>query len=690
MLNPVLLSLWATILILLIIPVGTDKYSATLIEKGTYMNEQVVRYDDLDYDGKSERIAVFHNSLGTAGLTVANTNGVLDQWTFRGRYDFVQVPGTVITGDRDDDGMKEIYVFTLSGDSVLLHVIPDYRDAGIPPGNRFIARVGKRKNKYDPYILPAEMDDLTGDGIKELIFGIGTGYSLKPRTVFAWNAASDTLVISPESGYFLQGILQEDIDGDQEKEIIPYGYAASNVRDSAIPYPDRNTWLMVLNRKLLFAFKPLAFPGQYSNLKPVVLSGNLHAPVLAALYRPPENQGDSNMLLRIDPNGKIIKKLPVPGNTQEAFSLRDKKGFSWLLLWRSREGFDLYDTSFILRKTVPVYTAGVVMLIDMDQDGIQEVVISDQQRKQLLVFRNELNHPVSLSVDGEGEKGTVFSFLKKKGQSPLFYIQSGTSFSLFQYGLNPLYKIRFLKYAGIYLSILLFTWLVRKIQRDQLRKKQETEKKITELQLQIIRNQLDPHFIMNAVNSIIVSISDKGKEEAKQLLLHFSRLHRSLLMSSDQIQRTLQEEIEFTGNYLALEKFRFRDKFDYHLDIDPAVNVNIQVPKMILQIHAENALKHGIMLLGHRGMLVIRVHKRGESLEMEIQDDGVGREYARTHGGESTGKGLAVMENYSQLFNRYHPGKIKTEIIDLYDDSGNPAGTRVRILISNRNEKPEK
>jgi len=97
---------------------------------------------------------------------------------FSGRYDFVQRPGTIITGDRDKNGIKEIYIFTLSNDSVLLHCLADYKKAWVPVRNRFVTLVGKRNNKADPYILTAEMDDLTGDGSGELIFGVGTGYSL--------------------------------------------------------------------------------------------------------------------------------------------------------------------------------------------------------------------------------------------------------------------------------------------------------------------------------------------------------------------------------------------------------------------------------------------------------------------------------------------------------------------------------
>jgi LytS/YehU family sensor histidine kinase len=187
---------------------------------------------------------------------------------------------------------------------------------------------------------------------------------------------------------------------------------------------------------------------------------------------------------------------------------------------------------------------------------------------------------------------------------------------------------------------------------------------------------------MNAINSIILSISDKEKEEARTQLLHFSRLHRSLLLSSDKIHRSLADEVEFTQNYLALEKFRFRDKFEYRFDIDPAIDQEVPVPKMILQIHVENAVKHGLFHLEKKGLLNVTIFMKGNNLILQVTDNGVGRKYAGDHGAETTGKGLAVMKQYAELFNKYHPGKISTAIEDLIDNSGNPEGTRVRITLS--------
>jgi hypothetical protein len=682
LINPYLLPLWVTLLIIIIFPLQIDKYKATLIDKGDRVISYQVRFDDLDNDAVSERIEYFHNSLGGAGLTVSNNHGVLDQYTFHGRYDFVQQAGTIVTGDRDGNGIKEIYVFTLANDSVLLHCIADYKKGIVSFRSKFIALVGKRSNKADPYILPAEMDELTNDNSPELIFGIGTGYSLMPRRVFAYDIIRDTVLMSPASGYFLKGIIQKDLNGDGYREIIPYGYAASNVHDTLLPYPDWNSWLMVLNRDLQFEYEPVQFKGQFSSLTPVVINDLTGKSLLVALYQPPDHQGDSSALLAFDNRGNIVKKVSVPSSSSNILSLVNKNGTHYILLCRENEGFDFYDASLNLKKSLKTKSTFDARVIDIDLDDLDEIVVPDLSKGKFTIYRNDLKHPIEMELKSEGELVNISIIKNHRGKSSDIYYQSGTRYYQYHYDKNLWYNFRFLIYLFIYLSILAFTLLVRKTQLNQLRRKQLSEKKITDLQLQIIRNQLDPHFVMNAINSILASINENDKQEASQQLIHFSRLHRSLLLTSDKIQRTLKEEIEFTENYLALEKFRFRDKFTSTLTIAPGVNIMMPVPKMIVQIHVENALKHGIFPLEKNGYLTIRIFPEQEYVVIEITDNGVGRSVAQTSPDGSTGKGLAVMDQYAELFNKYHPGKIKSVIEDLYDETGKPKGTKVKIAIS--------
>ena len=681
-LNPFLLSLWVTLLIAGLFPVQNDKYKSELINSGINLIKTLNYYDDLNNDGNSEMISAFHNSLGTAGLTVGNLNGVLDQWTFKGTLDFIIRRGIIMTGDGNHDGVKEIYLFTLYNDTVFLHMIPDYRDKETVPLNRSVARVGKKNNKMDPYMITGEMQDLNNDGTLELVFGIGTGYSLVPRSIFAYDAVHDTLYHSEESGYFINEILQADINDDGFKEIIPVGYAASNVHTN-IDWPDSCSWLMVLNSKLKFEFDPIPFQGEFSKLIPMVMRDNLKRVVFIGLYSLPEHLGDYNILIRFDPMGRIVKQVKVPHSVQQIRMIPENKEEDRMIMLRDGEGFDIYDADLNRRKFIPVDVQGNFHAFDVDRDGSEEIMNIDLLRERLVIYRNRLDHPVVLNIDIEGIEGISFSLKEQKGEPPQLYVESDDNHYLFSYTKNPTYNLRFFIYAAIYSSIVLFTFLVRRIQRAQLQQKEENEKKIVKMQLQLVKNQLDPHFIMNAINSIIASVSKENSDEAREQLLLFSKLHRSLLLSSEKIQQSLEDEIAFTKSYLSLEKFRFRDKFDFTFTIDPEVDLNIDVPKMILQIYVENALKHGILPLENRpGLLAMNISESNNNhLVLEIVDNGVGREFAANNKSESTGKGLLIMEQYLLLYNKYHPGNIHSGINDLYGPTGVACGTKVIIEL---------
>src|SRR5512133_2327816 len=185
LLNPFLLALWAAVPFLFLLPVKENRYQLKLVEQGTYNSDIIHYYEDLDNDGISETVTSFTNSLGQAGITISDQSGFLSQWNFNGKFSFSQ-NGFIIFADCNRDHRREVYVFTVKGDSVMLHIIPDYRNT--PKSiERFVCRFGSRNGKTDPYIIGGQQEDLNGDGTDELVFGIGTGFSLQPRNVFAYD-----------------------------------------------------------------------------------------------------------------------------------------------------------------------------------------------------------------------------------------------------------------------------------------------------------------------------------------------------------------------------------------------------------------------------------------------------------------------------------------------------------------------
>lgn len=688
-LNPFLLALLASILVLTLFPIYFPKYEVKEIEsdKGIAGNTFYTKYfDDIDNDENSETIFAFYNSVGKAGIAIYKGKNVLEQWGFHGTFNFISNKNIILTGDRDGNGIKELYIFTISKDSIFLHCIENFNESQPTISNRFIASCGTSNGRVDPSIIRAEMEDLNNDGIKELIFGIGAGFSIFPRQVFAYDIAKDHLYISPQSSYNIMQILQIDIDGDSIREIIPWGYACCNVHDSTVKFHDESCWLMVLNPHLQFLFEPIEFKGKYSNLTPLVLNKKKGNSFLTVLFCPPTSTGDSAQLLKFDCKGKIVDVKKVSNTISSISIIKTNRNENLILVEKNKEAYELLDTCFSLLKVIKTENALPPIIEDIDLDGFDEVLTVNYGKRRIYIYRYDLTNPVEFKFEGNSDQAINYSIKKQKGKKPQLAFQYGTNFYLCQYGLNPKYSYRFGIYAFIYFGILLFTLLVRKTQRIQIQKKQEVEKKITELQLQIVRNQLDPHFSMNAINSIIASIHMEEKEEAREHLMYFSRLHRSMLLSADQIIRSLKDELDFTKNYLALEKFRFKDRFDYMIEVDPAVNLEIQIPKMILQIHVENAVKHGLHSKLDGGMVTIRCLNEDNRFVMEIEDNGVGREYSALNNQKSTGKGQAVMDQFIELYNKYNRRKISSIIIDLFDDENKAIGTKVKIFIANDHE----
>jgi len=201
-----------------------------------------------------------------------------------------------------------------------------------------------------------------------------------------------------------------------------------------------------------------------------------------------------------------------------------------------------------------------------------------------------------------------------------------------------------------------------------------------DLQLKSIKNQMDPHFTFNVFNTMAAMIQEEG-QSIYQPFLKFSNLIRNTLESTDKIARPLSQEIIFLQNYLDLEILRNSKLFDYTFQVAEEVDLNMKVPKMLLQIYVENAIKHGLRHKLEKGLLTVTIKKIENQIEIEVTDNGIGRAKAKEISAGSTGFGLQIMEDYFNLFNEYNTSKIQYDMIDLFDDQDNPAGTKVRIVI---------
>jgi sensor histidine kinase YesM len=156
--------------------------------------------------------------------------------------------------------------------------------------------------------------------------------------------------------------------------------------------------------------------------------------------------------------------------------------------------------------------------------------------------------------------------------------------------------------------------------------KSDYEKEITLLHLQSLRNQMNPHFIFNALNSIKVYLIENDKENAVTYLNKFAKLIRMVLESSRMFSIPLGEELDIAGLYVSLESIRFEKSINYELIIGEDVDLrDNKVPPLILQPFLENAIWHGLNIKKGIKSIVVKVFKSEDNLIISIRDNGVGR-----------------------------------------------------------------
>ncbi|HET6975960.1 MAG TPA: histidine kinase [Pyrinomonadaceae bacterium] len=152
-------------------------------------------------------------------------------------------------------------------------------------------------------------------------------------------------------------------------------------------------------------------------------------------------------------------------------------------------------------------------------------------------------------------------------------------------------------------------------------------------QLDMLRYQLNPHFLFNALNSIRASI-DEDSQRAKRMVTEFSEFLRYSLLNDNSALVELREEVEAIKNYLAIEKIRFEDKLDVTFELEPAAE-KCRVPGFLIHPLVENAVKHGMtnnseplkICIGARlrdGCLVVEVANTGRLDTQKPQTNGAG------------------------------------------------------------------
>ena len=215
----------------------------------------------------------------------------------------------------------------------------------------------------------------------------------------------------------------------------------------------------------------------------------------------------------------------------------------------------------------------------------------------------------------------------------------------------------------------------------------DTQRKMSEVEMQALRAQMNPHFIFNCLNSINRYIVKSDQVTASLYLTRFAKLIRLILDNSNSPYVILSNELEALRLYIEMESLRFDKKFTYQIHVAENVNPDtIEMPPLIIQPYVENAIWHGLLHKEEEGRLNIDLRMIQDGiLQISVEDNGVGREKAMELKSKSAltrkSLGMKLTDDRIALLNKETTVNAEIQIIDMKNGNGEATGTKVVFTI---------
>ncbi len=212
---------------------------------------------------------------------------------------------------------------------------------------------------------------------------------------------------------------------------------------------------------------------------------------------------------------------------------------------------------------------------------------------------------------------------------------------------------------------------------DLVERERWLARETSQAQLVALRSQINPHFLFNALNTILSFISEQP-DKAEDAVEHLASIFRHTLNAGDEPFVPLKDELALVGHYLAIEQARFGDNLEVNFSVEPGLE-NVPVPAFCVQTLVENAVKHGIERRRGGGHLALDARLADDEMQIQVTDSGVGipslfgREVPTTDSEDFFGIGLKnVHSRMELLFNR-------EDLLRMSSDPEN--GTKVILIV---------
>lgn len=220
------------------------------------------------------------------------------------------------------------------------------------------------------------------------------------------------------------------------------------------------------------------------------------------------------------------------------------------------------------------------------------------------------------------------------------YVEGYTGWDAWKTALLGLLKWEGLHFHDQYIIIVAIYYVIRYFQRQQNQEQEKSELalKNQEMQISLLKSQINPHFLFNTLNSINTLIGS-SKEEARRVITQLSDIFRYALDSHGDQMVKLIHELDFIDNYIRIQQVRFGERLKFIKQIDISC-LSIKIPPMILQPLVENSVKYGIAPKDDGGTIVVTVKRFNKMIFFEVKDNGLGSNAIKVMDGSSSGVGL--------------------------------------------------
>ncbi len=696
--RPFMLAFYIWVILLFFLPDYFQEYKAEVVETEYTSENNKIYYHDIDGDGICERLAVRYNTENVfPGILYLDLHeNIIDQWNFRGKWLLNQ---RLFFGDYNHNGIKEVYVFTRVADSIFLNAKELMLENGLVFTNRYICKSGIfNLDKVDVLEVGGIMMDIDKNGKDEFVFSLYSGLSKQPRNSFAYYITNDSLASSPQSAAgFNSNINYLDINHDEVKEITGTVFGPENIHTN-MPYTDSCSWLMVISPKdsMHFLFPPIKFDGGIGcGVRPVLYSVDNKKYIAAIFESRSTKKGDGYSYLKLfDHKGSFLRQKKLQIDTHKS------PGFFNLLISQQND-FKLVDEmgniysvdtllNIVKTKENDSDLLGVDMfsyyMFDIDNDGEKEILFlgRNTQTNKLVIYRADDRYPVIVSLPESKPILHKHACLKTMGTTvaPILVLQADNVVYHIKYEESRFWLLKYPTYLAGYIVLFLLFWLLQQVQNKLAQRKFATERQLMKQQLTISIRQLEPHFMLNTLNNIGYMFSKENKDDAQYYFGRFASLIHRGLKYADQVETTLNEELEFVKDYLILQKRRFNGDLDFTIESDFEIEPSkIKIPHSLIFTFVENAIKHGLMHKMSDRKLSIQVARISKQIQVIITDNGIGRKQSKVLNTRGTGKGLGIVAKIVEGYNKLNNRSISYKVKDLVGENGECVGTEVIVAL---------